>query len=218
MIGPGGAGGDRPPHGALLVSNHISWLDIYVIHSWQPARFVAKSEIRSWPVIGWLCDQTGTIFIERGRKRDAHRVLHYITDVMLQGDLVCLFPEGTTTDGSRVLPFHANLMQAPLSAGLPVLPVGLRYVDARSENPTTAPAYIDELTLAQCLDAVLRAGGIKAQLVIGEPLSPGSASRREVAEAAREQVVELCGARRDPVGADTNADLEMSASSEGVTA
>lgn len=177
--------------GALVVSNHISWLDIYVIHSWQPVRFVAKSEIRAWPLIGWLCDKTGTIFIERARKRDAHRVLHDITDVMLQGDLVGVFPEGTTTDGTRVLPFHANLMQAPISGGLPVQPIGLNYLDAATGQPTLAAAYIDDTTLLQSLNAVLRAPRIKARLVIGPALAPASADRRELASAAREVVEHL---------------------------
>ncbi|MWL88219.1 MULTISPECIES: 1-acyl-sn-glycerol-3-phosphate acyltransferase [unclassified Cupriavidus] len=181
--------GQGAPRGAMLVSNHISWLDIYVIHSWQPVRFVAKSEIRSWPVVGWLCDKTGTIFIERGRKRDAHRVLHHITEVMQQGDLVCVFPEGTTTDGSHVLPFHANLMQAPVAGGLPVQPAGLSYVDAATGKPTLAPAYIDDISLGQCLDAILRSPPIKARLTFGPQLMAHSASRRELAEAAREVVV-----------------------------
>ncbi|BDB25201.1 1-acyl-sn-glycerol-3-phosphate acyltransferase [Cupriavidus sp. TA19] len=186
--------------GALVVSNHISWLDIYVIHSWQPVRFVAKSEIRAWPLIGWLCDKTGTIFIERARKRDAHRVLHDITDVMLQGDLVGVFPEGTTTDGTRVLPFHANLMQAPISGGLPVQPVGLNYLDAATGQPTLAAAYIDDTTLLQSLNAVLRAPGIKARLVIGPALAPASAGRRELADAAREVVGHLArGASNEAV-------------------
>ncbi|WP_439670942.1 1-acyl-sn-glycerol-3-phosphate acyltransferase [Cupriavidus necator] len=177
--------------GAMVVSNHISWLDIYVIHSWQPVRFVAKSEIRSWPLIGWLCGKTGTIFIERGRKRDAHRVLHDITDVMLQGDLVGVFPEGTTTDGTEVLPFHANLMQAPISGGLPVQPLGLNYLDAATGQPTLAAAYIGETTLLQSLEAVLRAPRIKARLVIGPALVPASGDRRELANSAREVVAHL---------------------------
>ncbi|MES2010613.1 MAG: lysophospholipid acyltransferase family protein [Pseudomonadota bacterium] len=183
--------GQAMPHGAMVVSNHISWLDIYVINSWQPVRFVAKSEIRDWPVIGWLCGQTGTIFLERARKRDAHRVLHAITDVMLRGDLVCVFPEGTTTDGSCVLPFHANLMQAPISGGLPVQPVGLAYLDAATGQPTTAPAYIGDLTLLQTLDSILRAPPIIARLCFAPALSATSASRRELAEAAREVVIHL---------------------------
>ena len=187
--------GDPPPQprrqGALVVSNHISWLDIYVIHCWRPVRFVAKSEIRDWPVVGWLCEKTGTLFIERARKRDAHRVLHDITDVMLQGDLVGVFPEGTTTDGSDVLPFHANLMQAPISGGLPVQPLGLRYVDAATGKPSLAPAYIGDLSLLQCLDAILRAPRIKARLVVGPMLMPATDSRRELAGSAREVVVHL---------------------------
>jgi len=187
--------GQPPEHagrqGALVVSNHISWLDIYVIHCWRPVRFVAKSEIRSWPVVGWLCEKTGTIFIERARKRDAHRVLHDITDVMLQGDLVGVFPEGTTTDGSTVLPFHANLMQAPISSGLPVQPLGLSYLDKATGEPSLAPAYIGDLSLLQCLDAILRAGPIKARLAIGPALMPSSDSRRGLAGSAREVVVHL---------------------------
>ncbi|WP_420993413.1 lysophospholipid acyltransferase family protein [Cupriavidus sp. 30B13] len=194
--------GEMPPRGAMVVSNHISWLDIYVINSWYPPRFVAKSEIRDWPVIGWLCGHTGTIFIERARKRDAHRVLHAITDVMLQGDLVCVFPEGTTTDGTSVLPFHANLMQAPISGGLPVQPVGLAYLAAATGQPTTAPAYIDDLSLMDTLNAVLRAGPITARLSFAPALRASSASRRELAEAAREVVSHLSqGARQHAVDA-----------------
>lgn len=189
VVGAAPEGASR--HGALVVSNHISWLDIYVIHCWQPVRFVAKSEIRSWPLVGWLCEKTGTIFIERARKRDAHRVLHDITDVMLQGDLVGVFPEGTTTDGSSVLPFHANLMQAPISGGLPVQPLGLSYLDAATGKPTLAPAYIGDLTLLQCLNAILRAPRIKARLTVGPALLATSDSRRELAESAREVVIHL---------------------------
>lgn len=185
------APGQAAPRGAMMVANHISWLDIYVIHSWQPVRFVAKSEIRSWPVVGWLCEKTGTIFIERARKRDAHRVLHHITDVMRAGDLVCVFPEGTTTDGTSVLPFHANLMQAPVAGCLPVQPVGLRYVDAATGEPTVAPAYIGDLSLLQSLDMILRSPPIKARLTLGPQLMAASASRRELAESAREVVVHL---------------------------
>lgn len=181
------------PHGAMLVSNHISWLDIYVIHCWEPTRFVAKSEIRGWPVIGWLCDKTGTIFIERASKRDAHRVLHQIADEMKKGDLVGVFPEGTTTDGSKVLPFHANLLQAPISGDIPVQPVALSYIDADTGETAIAPAYIDDITLLQCLDSILRAPKIKARLTIGEELRPAGLGRRELAESARAMVVGLRG-------------------------
>ncbi len=193
--------GEPSPRGAMMVCNHVSWLDIYVLHSWQPSRFVAKSEIRSWPLIGWLCAVTGTIFIERASKRDAHRVLHHITDVMLQGDLVSVFPEGTTTDGSSVLPFHANLMQAPVSGGLPVQPIGLTYLDAATGRPTAAPAYIGDLTLLQSLNAILRAPPIKARLVVGPALMPTSGSRRQLAAAAHEVVAHLAKGDGDAAAA-----------------
>ncbi|TPQ39598.1 lysophospholipid acyltransferase family protein [Cupriavidus pinatubonensis] len=182
--------GQSTPHGAMLVLNHISRLDIYVIHSWQPVRFVAKSEIRNRPVVGWLCEKTGTIFIQRARKRDAHRVLHYITEVMQQGDLG-VFPEGTTTDGSKVLPFHVNLIQAPVAGKLPLQPVGLSYLEAATGKPTLALAYIDDISLVQCLNAVLKSPPIKARLVIGPQLHATSSSRRELAETAREVLTHL---------------------------
>ena len=148
-------------------------------------------------MVGWLCDKTGTIFIERAHKRDAHRVLHHITEVMRQGDLVCVFPEGTTTDGSKVLPFHANLMQAPVAGKLPVQPVGLTYLDAATGLPTLAPAYIDDISLIQCLNAILKSPPIKARLTLGPQLHATSAGRRELAEAAREVVVHLVDGKHE---------------------
>jgi 1-acyl-sn-glycerol-3-phosphate acyltransferase len=108
---------------------------------------------------------------------------------MRQGDLVCVFPEGTTTDGSKVLPFHANLMQAPVAAGLPVQPVSLSYLDATTGQPSLAPAYIDDITLMECLNAILKSPPIKVRLTVGPQLLAREASRRELAEAAREVVV-----------------------------
>ncbi|MBY4898106.1 1-acyl-sn-glycerol-3-phosphate acyltransferase [Cupriavidus sp. AU9028] len=190
----------EPPaqgQGVMLVANHISWLDIFVIHSCQPARFVAKSEIRRWPVVGWLCEKTGTLFIERGRKRDAHRVLHDLVACMRHGDQVCVFPEGTTSDGLTVLPFHANLMQAPVAGDLPVLPLGLRYRDAASGAVTVAPAYIGEMSLLDSLDVILKAPPIRAELAFGPRIDTRGFGRRSLAELARDTVVCLCEGRGD---------------------
>ncbi|WP_428852397.1 lysophospholipid acyltransferase family protein [Imbroritus primus] len=181
-------GGER---GFMVIANHISWLDIYLINAWQPVRFVAKSEIRNWPVIGWLCAKTGTFFIDRNRKRDARRMMHDLVEHMQHGDIVCVFPEGTTGDGRDVLPFHANLMQAPLHAGVPVQPVGLRYLDEQTGEWTPAPAYIGELTLLQSLDAILRAPPIRARLTVGEPLPTDERTRRELAELGSDAIRRL---------------------------
>src|SRR5271170_6750511 len=111
--------------GSMLVMNHISWIDVYVIFAIQPVRFVAKAEIRGWPVIGSLCDGVGTLYIERGRRRAVHQTNQAIADLLNAGDRIGVFPEGTTSDGRSVLPFHANLIQAALAVNARIQPVAL---------------------------------------------------------------------------------------------
>lgn len=106
----------------LVVSNHLSWLDIVVINAARPCRFVSKSEVKAWPLIGSLVAGAGTLFIERERPRDALRVVHHLAECLQAGDVLAVFPEGTTGDGSAVLPFHANLLQAAVVTGRPVQP------------------------------------------------------------------------------------------------
>ena len=104
------------PHGAgsavraLIVANHVSWLDIFVINAFEPCRFVAKADIRDWPLIGWLCAKTGTIFIARGRLRDVRRIYQQLVASLAAGERIAVFPEGTTAAQGELLPFHANLL------------------------------------------------------------------------------------------------------------
>lgn len=176
----------RIDRGALVVGNHVSWLDIYVVNAWRPTPFVSKAEVRHWPVVGWLAHRLGTIFIHREKRRDAHRTMHEIVERVSSGGLVCLFPEGTTSDGLALLPFHANLFQSAVSAQCLVQPVCLLYED-RDGRQSTTPAYIDEVSLAQSLDAVLRGGPFTAHLYVGEPIEPMS-DRRALSAKAREAV------------------------------
>lgn len=176
----------RIDRGALVVGNHVSWLDIYVVNAWRPTPFVSKAEVRHWPVVGWLAHRLGTIFIHREKRRDAHRTMHEIVERVSSGGLVCLFPEGTTSDGRALLPFHANLFQSAVSAQCLVQPVCLLYED-RDGRQSTTPAYIDEVSLAQSLDAVLRGGPFTAHLYVGEPIEPMS-DRRALSAKAREAV------------------------------
>lgn len=173
----------RIDHGALVVGNHVSWLDIYVINAWRPTPFVSKAEVRKWPVVGWLAHRLGTIFIHREKRRDAHRTMHEIVERVSSGGMVCLFPEGTTSDGTSLLPFHTNLFQAAVSAQCPVQPVCLLYEDS-SRRQSTTPAYIDDVSLGQSLDAVLRGGPFTAHLYVGAPIEPMS-DRRALAAKAR---------------------------------
>src|SRR5450631_3116401 len=95
----------------LIVANHISWLDIFVLNSVHPVRFVAKSELARWPIVGAMINGAGTLFIERTQRRDTRRVNHHVARVLASGDVVAIFPEGTTTDGLDMLPFKSSLLQ-----------------------------------------------------------------------------------------------------------
>jgi len=164
----------------LLVANHISWLDIYVINALAPAAFVAKDDVRGWPLIGWLCANTETIFIARGSRAATQETRERIVDQLRAGTPVAVFPEGTTTGGERLLPFHGALFQGAIDAGAPVVPLALRYVDCDG-NPSRAPAYDGDITLWQSLLAIARAGGLTAQLRVLAPLSSADTDRRHLA-------------------------------------
>jgi 1-acyl-sn-glycerol-3-phosphate acyltransferase len=174
-----GAGGTAVPLG-LLVCNHISWLDIFVINALAPAAFVSKDDVKRWPLIGWLCARTETIFLERGSRAAAQRTRETMIAALRDGAHVAVFPEGTTTDGSRLLPFHAALFQSAIDAGTPVVPLALRYVDAAG-RPNRAPAYDGDVTLWQCLRAIARAQGLTVRIEVLAPLDTHSCDRRHLA-------------------------------------
>lgn len=185
--------------GALVVSNHISWIDIYVINAWRPTPFVSKAEIRHWPLIGWFAQNLDTVFIEREKRSDARRIMHELAARLERGELMCVFPEGTTTDGLAIKPFHSNMFQAPVSAGKPVQPICILYEDAQGRQ-SAAPAYIDDVSLKQSLDALLKAGPITAHVYVGEAIGPGD-DRRKLAASAQEAVEAALDAMRTPARA-----------------
>jgi 1-acyl-sn-glycerol-3-phosphate acyltransferase len=172
----------RLDRGVLVVGNHVSWIDIYVINAWRPTPFVSKAEVRRWPVVGWLAQQLGAVFIQREKRSDAKRIMHELAARLSAGELMCVFPEGTTSDGLALLPFHANLFQAAVSAACPVQPICLMYEDAHGRQ-STAPAYIDDVSLGDSLDALLRGGPLTAHLYVGAPLAPGPDRRTLAAQA-----------------------------------
>lgn len=176
---------------ALIVSNHISWLDILVIHAARYCRFVSKSDIRSWPIVGALATGAGTLYIERSSRRDALRMVRDMADAMKEGDVVAVFPEGTTSDGRELLPFHANLIQSAIAAEVPVQPMSLRFVDARSGEMTLAPCYIGDDTLVGSVWRTLTAGPITAVVNFGEPQQAEGRDRRQWAQDLRETVIAL---------------------------
>src|SRR5450830_1819000 len=185
------AGTSLPKH-ALFVSNHISWLDIFVINSIQPCRFVAKSDIRSWPFIGWLCAKTGTIFISRGKASDVRRIFKGLVESIEAGDRVAFFPEGTTAAQGKLLPFHANLFEAALDAKVPVQPYALRYLDAQG-NYHPAADFIGDTTIVESILGILKARSMTAELRQLPSIATEGAHRRELAVAARKVVADGLG-------------------------
>lgn len=162
----------------LVVANHISWLDIIVMNACQPARFVSKADAGHWPVLGALIRGAGTLFIERERRRDAMRVVHLMAERLADHDIVAVFPEGTTGDGRSVLPFHANLLQAAISTGAPVLPVALGYRDPVDRTISDAPLFIGDTTLASSIWSTLCADGVLAVVNHGAPEPARGRDRR----------------------------------------
>ena len=177
----------EPVSPALIICNHISWLDIFVINTIHPCRFVAKSDIRSWPLIGWLCEHTGTIFIARGKQRDVRRIYAGLVKSIHEGERVAFFPEGTTAPQGTVLPFHANLFEAAIEAEVPVQPYALRYVDADGGLHDSAD-FIGEMTFIESVIAIMKSGGMHAELIRLPAIPTDGAHRRELATAARELV------------------------------
>ena len=181
--------GEPPAKGPLLlVANHISWLDILVLHAARHCRFVSKSDVRHWPLIGTLATASGTLYIERASRRDAMRVVHDMADALRSSEVVAVFPEGTTGDGLTLLPFHANLIQAAISAHAPALPVALQFIDGRSGQMSTAPMYIDDQTLLESVWRTLTTPGLRAVVSYGQAQSPEGRERREWAAELRRQV------------------------------
>jgi len=174
----------------LIASNHVSWLDVFAIGAIFPSWFVSKSEIRAWPVFGLLAAANGTLFLRRRSPRAAYRMNAEIRARLGAGQSVVIFPEGTTTDGSRVLPFYPALFQPAVEGGHRVLPMAVCYRDAAG-NRVAGAAYIDEEPLWTSLRAVLDAPTLEAHLLLDDALPAVGRSRKELAASACGAVARL---------------------------
>ncbi len=179
---------DKGVGGVLIVANHVSWLDIYLLLSVLPVRFVSKAEVRSWPVIGWLAEKsTGTLFLERGRKADTLRMNRHMADDLRAGDCLALFPEGTTTDGRELLPFFPSLFQPVVEADAQVCPALIRYRRADG-GYCEAAAYFGDLSLGASLRNILREPGIQAEVSFLPAIPVAGRHRRELAKQAEDLI------------------------------
>jgi 1-acyl-sn-glycerol-3-phosphate acyltransferase len=153
----------------------------------QPACFVSKADVRHWPVIGWLVACGGTLFIERERKRDAMKVVHQVAEALKRGDTIAVFPEGTTSDGHGLLPFHANMLQAAIATQAPIQPVALRFSDA-SEAVSRAAAYVGDTHLLRSVWQVVCASDMRVTLQWMSAIESRHGDRRALAGVLREQI------------------------------
>jgi 1-acyl-sn-glycerol-3-phosphate acyltransferase len=180
--------GAAPAHPVLIAANHVSWLDIFAIGAAVPCTFVSKHEARSWPIVGWLAARNETLFLKRNSARAAHALNRHVAARLAERETVAVFPEGTTTDGSRVLRFNPALFQPAVDTACRVLPVAVQYYDHRARR-TAAAAYVGDDPLWKSLRAVLDAPSLHVHLFLGDCVRGGS--RRELAVLAREAVVRL---------------------------
>ena len=179
------------PARSLIVSNHVSWLDVFVISAMTHTHFVCKDEVRKWPYIGWFIAVTGTVFIARGSRADAARTGKALVERLQRDERVAFFPEGTTTNGTDLLPFSAALFEAASPAEACVVPMVLRYFDLQG-NPSLAPAYDGDITFMECLRSIVREPGVVAELR-ALPAIPTGYGRREYAAMTYTQIAAALG-------------------------
>ena len=172
----------------MFVANHISWADIHALNSIIPVRFIAKLEIKSWPVFGYLVTKSGTLFINRTIRRDAARIVEMTTDSLRELENVCFFPEGTTTDGTHVLTFKSSIIQAAVDANASLWPLAIYYPTADGQ-PNLTMAYAGETTMIESMDQILRLRYPVVELHFLEPIVCAGQTRQAVCHQAREAIV-----------------------------
>jgi 1-acyl-sn-glycerol-3-phosphate acyltransferase len=186
----------------LVVANHVSWLDVVVLNAHRPSRFIGKSELARWPVVGHLIRGTGTLFIERARRHDTHRVNRSAADALAAGDVVTVFPEGTTTDGTTVLRFHGSLLQPIVDAGGHVLPVAIRYHDTDGAL-SFAPEYVGDTSFATSFWRVCGERRLGVELFAAPALPARTRHRRELARDAEDAIRRALAGRAAATGPGT---------------
>ncbi len=182
--------GNLPPadtQGVMFVANHVSWSDIHALNSKIALRFVAKSDIKNWPVFGYLVAKANTLFIDRGKRQEAGRIVETISASLLAGDNLCFFPEGTTTDGTQILPFKSSALEAAISASTRIWPVALKYVHADG-SINTAMAYAGETTLMESMRSVIAQKNALVELHFLAPIDAKGGDRRELTKLAHDAI------------------------------
>lgn len=181
--------------GVMFVANHVSWADIHALNSVHAVRFVAKSEIRGWPVFGWIAEKVNTLFTERTRRHDAGRMVNITADSLRGGDCICFFPEGTTSDGTGIGVFKGSLLQAAIDANAQVWPVAIRYPQADG-HANKQMAYYGDMSLLQSMKQVLAQPAPTVELHFSPPIASTGLERRELSLLARQAIAQGLGLTR----------------------
>lgn len=175
--------GKLPLCPALVVSNHISWVDIFVLDAMRPLRFVSKAEVADWPLIGRLAGAAETLYIERENTRAIAHVVESVTRALQDGDCLCIFPEGTTGSGEDVKRFHASFFESAIKSGVTLVPLTIAYTNRAGERQD-AFAYIDEMSLVHSLGQILNCAESHVRVTVSPPLQTATGTRRDLALAA----------------------------------
>lgn len=178
-----------PPSGGLLVSNHLSYLDILVFSATVPCVFVAKREMKFWPVIGWITTLAGTVYIDRTRRSATHAVQPHLQEALRSSVPVTLFPEGTSSDGSQVLPFHSSLLQVAIESPAPVTAAAISY-EIDGGDAALDVCYYGDMVLAPHVLRLFQKGVVRATLRFHEEATIYT-DRKVAAQELRERVLEL---------------------------
>ena len=180
------------PGGVMFVANHVSWVDIEVLHSQRMMGFVAKREISQWPVVGWMAARGETIFHARGSTESLGGVLHEMLSRLRAGRSVGVFPEGGTRGGREIGPFHARIFLAAVEAGVPVQPVALKYGEGASAQ--TVVAFGPRESFVANFFRLLGEPARVAEVHFLAPILPGDTDgRRRIADQARQRIVDAMG-------------------------
>jgi 1-acyl-sn-glycerol-3-phosphate acyltransferase len=184
----------RWPERTMIATNHISWIDVFAVLAVAPGVFVAKSEIKSWPLIGRLVAEVGTLFIERERKSHVRRMNESIVAALASGRRVAICPEGTTTEGDQLLRFRAALLQPAIDARATLQPLGIRYLDAHGEF-SRAAAYVGDMSLVASMWNIVSEPRMTAELRFSDALLSHEFDRRALARVAEERIAATLGVR-----------------------
>ncbi len=182
------------PTSGLLVCNHLSYLDILVLGALSPAAFVAKREVKSWPILGLFATLASTVFVDRRKRTRVGEAVEKMENLLKTGVITVLFPEATSSDGRAVLPFKSALLE-PATKGSCALSVGWLGYELEDGDPGEEVCYLKDMTLVPHLLNLLTKQGIKASVLFARP-QPQRKDRKELARVLQSEVVKLKGSMK----------------------